>query len=143
MNSIFVKIGICVVLIVALLMVGLTVFFPQIVAYRHFLIRNQAYYSDVAQACDELLKKATDKPMELLGTNLASLPVVLLKLNPDHVIIQTDLVMIRVGSGMLCYSFVWGPGEDDPSRWRLLVTGPDRQSSRIVFTQIKRPIQAR
>ncbi|SRR6266404_7094153 len=138
MKSTLVKIAVAMVLVFSLFIVTFAISYPQILGYRLFLMRDKAYYSDVGRACDVLIKSTTGKPIELRGAGLSSIPPVLLKLNPDHVVVQTNLVMVRIGGGVICYSLVWGPGEDDSSQWHLSITGPDRHSCRTVFSQSKR-----
>jgi hypothetical protein len=100
--------------------------------YLRFGWRGQKYYARVAEACDQLLAQAEPIPREIRGDKLQSLPVVLRELNPDYVMIYTNVVFVRVGSGRI----VWASEESNRSWWDLTTSGASPESHRL-FSKMK------
>ena len=134
MKSIIIKTAICGGILFSIAAIFLASY-PQVIGYWRFMMRSQRYYTQIADACDSLVARAESSPHEISGIELRSLPAVLRDLNPDHVIIQTNLVMVRVGGGQVSYSFVWKAQETDASWWQLRVSSGDRRHSRSVFAR--------
>jgi hypothetical protein len=111
--------------------------YPQVLGYWLFSMRSQGYYARVADACDQLIAQGGAFPREIKGPALESLPPVLRKLNPDHLIIRDDLVMVRVGGGIISHFIVWRSDETDPRAWRLSLADPESRKSHIVFSRRK------
>lgn len=132
-------------LVLALLLTGLLVFYfaQQSETYITFIKRDQAYYSNVADACDvlrsRLLSGATNgwlrgddpilpklvrysRPEFVIRGNDATLPAAIRKLRPDFVDISKSHVSISIpylrGWGVL-----WAQSEADPSVMYLLAGG--------------------
>jgi hypothetical protein len=104
--------------------------------HRLFSSRNQTYHAQVAQACDELLAQAEPMPREIRRDGLRSLPPVLRDLNPDYVMIETNLVMVVITGG-LCHKIIWAPEQLNSSWWNLKTYVRDDREGRILFSKMK------
>jgi hypothetical protein len=104
--------------------------------YTRFCLRSQAYYARVADACDTLLASAEPIPRELKHENLKSLPAVLRNLNIDHVVVNTNSVMMVVGSGLMAHQILWRPTTDGSS-WILITGTPETGKSRVIYTRAR------
>ncbi len=109
--------------------------YPQIWWFWRFSARNQQYYGMVADACDQVLAKAGTTTWEIKGEALRSLPPVLREMNPHHVYVRTNLVMVRVGGGVTSYFVSWG-SEDTPI-WQLSLTAGETRTSKVLFSRRK------
>jgi hypothetical protein len=105
-------------------------------SYTRFCWRGQSYYARVGDACDQLLAAAEPFPRKLKGDNLKSLPPTLRQLNIDHMVVDTNTVMMMVGSGLMSRQILWKPTEDG-SCWELITSNPEARSSRVVYTRAK------
>jgi len=107
MKSRAVKIILLVGTLVGLVALVLTSCGPT-VGYWRFLARTQAYYDQVAGACDILLAEhLLDMPCKLAGNKLGLLPSVLVKLSPSFVTVDTNAVSLLVGGGFDSYQVLW------------------------------------
>lgn len=105
-------------------------------SYTRFCWRGQAYYARVAEACDQLLAAAEPLPRELKGDKLKSLPAALQDLNMDHVVVDTNVVMMMVGSGLMSRQILWKEAADG-SCWNLITSNPETRKSRVRYTRAR------
>jgi hypothetical protein len=87
--------------------------------YTRFCWRSQSYYARMANACELLVAQAEPVEREVHHPNLQSLPGVLRDLGPDYVRINTNYVLVRLGSGVI----VWAPDQSNRSWWYLQARG--------------------
>src|SRR5690348_11436802 len=119
----------------ALLLAFVLASYPQIVGYWRFSMRSQEYYAKVADACDELIVRSSVPHHELKGADLKSLPAILTGLNPDHVIVETNLVLLQVGGGVVSHLIIWRTSEEDGALWKMSLALPENRTSRILFSR--------
>ena len=105
-------------------------------SYTRFCWRGQKYYARVAEACDQILSAHEPMPRELRRDSLKSLPPILRELSVDHVIVNTNLVMMVVGSGLTSGHIVWRQTEYG-SRWELITSNPEAHNSRVRYTELR------
>jgi hypothetical protein len=86
--------------------------------YTRFCWRGQQYYAQVAEACDQLLAAPESMPRKLKGEELNALPPIFLELNTSRVVVDTNVVVLTMGSGLLSHLIIWKPA-DDGSSWNL------------------------
>jgi hypothetical protein len=106
-----------------------------------FCWQGQAYYAQVAEACDQLLTTAEPMPRKLSGDKLKSLPLVLQGLNVDRMVVDTNVVMMLVGSGLMSRQILWKPAADGSS-WNLIAGNPETRKSHVLYTK-ERPTSAK
>ena len=121
---------VCLTLLVVLALV--VVMSVQNWTFIRFCWRGEAYYAQVAEACDQLLGSAEPKPRKLSGDSLKSLPPVLQGLDIDRVVVNTNVVMMMVGSGLISRQIIWKLAEDGSS-WNLIAGNPETRKSRVVY----------
>lgn len=120
MKSCVLKIILLVATLVGFMVLMLTSCGPT-VGYWRFLVRSQAYYGQVAGACDTLLAEhVADMPCKMVGRKLELLPGVLVKLRPSFVTVDTNAVSLLVGGGFDSYQVVWA-SSDTNGLWVLKV----------------------
>jgi hypothetical protein len=101
--------------------------------YTRFCWRGHKYYARVADACDQLVAQAEPAEREIRHGKLQSLPDVLRELSPDYVKISSNVVLVRVESGLI----IWAPGESSRACWNLTAYGVDRRHGRKLFSKMK------
>ena len=101
--------------------------------YTRFSWRGHNYYAHVAEACDQLAAQAEPAEREIRHDQLQSLPAVLRDLRPEYVKISTNVVLVRVGSGLI----IWAPEESNRAWWNLTTYGHDRLRGRRLFSKMK------
>ena len=90
--------------------------------YREFVRHKQDFYIKLAAECDGLLPQAPvtgAAESRRLAQDTNSLPPLVKALNPDRVIVDTNVVHLRIGTGMISYGIVWHSKDEDPSLWIL------------------------
>jgi hypothetical protein len=75
-------------------------------------------------------------PRELKRKKLQSLPPVLRDLNISYVDVDTNLVMIRVGGGLMSHYIIWKPAPEGSS-WNLITGSHEARNSRVIYTVAK------
>jgi hypothetical protein len=84
-------------------------------SYGRFMKHDQAYYAQVATACDELRVKiptSFTNGQVIQGDN-ESLPTILRQLNANKIEIETNRVSIMVHDSRLGFGIVWEPSNYD------------------------------
>ena len=105
--------------------------------YTRFCWRGQQYYARVAEACDQLLAAPESMPRKLKGEELKALPPVFRELNTSYVMVDTNLVVVTMGSGLLSHLIIWKPAADGSS-WNLIKSTPEAGKSRVIYSKTKR-----
>lgn len=100
--------------------------------YTRFCWRSQQYYARVAEACDQLLAASEPMPRELKREKLESLPPVLRELDVSYVVVETNLVMVRVGR----HHIIWKLAAEG-SLWNLITGSPEARNSHVIYTKAK------
>ena len=86
-------------------------------SYLSFIQRDQAYFSKIAIACDEVRQRTplSDADGRKLSPKSERLPTVLNDIHPDYFSVTTNRVFMMVGSGRGGYGIAWefndGAGE--------------------------------
>jgi hypothetical protein len=109
-------------------------------SYTRFCWRGQRYYAGVAEACDQLLLLREPIPREIRGKKLESLPAALGGLDVSRVFVDTNLVIVTVGGGLLTHHIIWKPAEDG-AEWKLITASPESRRNRVIYTRAK-PVSA-
>lgn len=104
--------------------------------YTRFCWRSQEYYARVAEACDQLLASAEPLPRELKREKVPSWPPILRELNLDHIVVETNMVMMVVGGGLMSHQIIWEPAAVG-SFWNLTTGSPETRKSRVIYTKAK------
>ena len=86
--------------------------------------RGIAYYSNYADACDELLSRVAipESNSYRMRGNDSRLPHLLVEMNASYVEIATNRVWLVVDRAA-GYGIVWEPDDFDPKIWRLTIFG--------------------
>jgi hypothetical protein len=103
-----------VLIVIGSLIAFVLVCFPSTIEIWRFRMRGQAYYSQVGDACDDLIRKVsaagylTNAADYTLKTDkIETLPIVLRDLGPDYVTVRTNFVLIVIGHGWGSYNITW------------------------------------
>ena len=75
-------------------------------------------------------------PRKLKGDKLQTLPPLFRELNTTHVIVDTNVVVVTVGSGLLSHLIVWRPVADG-SLWHLTTCSPETRKSRVIYSKTR------
>ena len=117
-------------------LVTVVVLDPYRFRYLRFRFRTQQYYSNVAAACDQLIKQAHGEDKKLRGADMNSLPTILHDVKPEGADIRTNAVVLFNGgtwSGIILY---WVADHDDPTLWHLAIRDGE-SGAHDVFTKRK------
>jgi hypothetical protein len=78
-------------------------------SYSSFTHRDQAYFSKIAVACDEIRQRTPVSTADgrHLSPNSALLPAVLNDIHPDYFYVTTNRVFMIVGTGRGGYGIAW------------------------------------
>ncbi len=125
---------ICFVLFVVLPLVVALAWKVQDWSYTRFCWHGQEYYARIAAACDQLLAAAEPVPRDLKGERLRSLPPILRELDISRVVVDTNLVMVIIGSGLLSHQILWKPAADG-LEWNLITSSPETRKRRVIYTK--------
>ena len=98
--------------------------------YRRFMSKDNAYYFQVARACDAILQQHPIGSSGLqpysglpgsfsLSAQAASLPAPIRALHPDTIILSTNRVYVGFGVGRLAWGIIWEQDEDRTNSWTL------------------------
>ena len=108
---------------------ALAVIVPSLVEsdYLKFIHKDQAYYAQVSQACEDLIHRhplGTNEFRDISVTD-SSIPTVLRKLHPSDVSVSADGLHLRMhkGSRLGYYAVSWIRDEDITNIWRLQAGG--------------------
>jgi hypothetical protein len=104
--------------------------------YMRFCWRSQQYYARVAEACDIILAAGEPIPREIRRNKLESLPPALRELDVSRVIVETNLVMVVVGGGLLTHHIIWTPAADG-TLWNLTTSSPETRKSRLIYSKTR------
>jgi hypothetical protein len=90
--------------------------------YRTFVNRTPGFYAQFAVECDGLLARGRvteSAETHKLARDTNSLPPLIKALNPDSILIDTNLVLIRIGTGVFSFGVVWRQSDGDAHLWVL------------------------
>jgi hypothetical protein len=98
--------------------------------YNRFMAKDPAFYSQVAHACDSILKQHPigSRPLQpfhalpgafSLSAQDASLPPIIRSLHPDTVVLSSNHVYVGFGVGRLAWGIIWEQDEDRTNSWSL------------------------
>ncbi len=90
--------------------------------YRRFMSRDQAYYAELAHACDEVKAQnpAGKLPWRVIRGSEASLPQIIRGLHADDIRIYPNRVWIGIGNDADSYAVLWEPDQTQSGRWVLM-----------------------
>ncbi len=108
-------------------------------SYTRFCWRSQAYYAQVAAACDEILAAPGPVPRVLKRRDLPPLPPVLRDLDITYMVVHTNMVDMTIGSGLVARLIIWKLS-DDGSAWNLIRASPETRTSKVIYTRMVRPV---
>jgi hypothetical protein len=106
--------------------------------YKAFVHKEPEFYAQLAADCDRLLSRGPiteTSETRKLARETNSLPPLVKALNPDRILIDTNLVLLRIGSGQASFGVVWRQSDTDPHLWAL--SGYTEGSRREVYTMRK------
>ncbi len=106
-------------------------------SYTVFTRRNQAYYANIADACEKVLAQDTNMSPHIrrLKPKDPSLPPLLQDLQPTCLVAGTNGLLLLIGDGPSSYKIGWIPQTLDISLWQLKVE--TEGSSRLLFSRRK------
>ncbi len=90
--------------------------------YRHFIAHDQAYFKDLADACDSVLTNGPvlDKSeLTKLVPQNESLPKIIREFNPAKIYVTTNSVLIWIEKGLNSCGIVWRQSEEEGHTWIL------------------------
>jgi hypothetical protein len=90
--------------------------------YNSFVHKEPAFFAQLAADCDRLLPQGPiteTAETHKLARERNSLPPLVKALNPDAVLIDTNLVLLRIGSGQASFGVVWRQSDIDAHLWVL------------------------
>ena len=90
--------------------------------YRAFVDNTPRFYAQLAVECDGLLPRGRvteAAETHKLARDTNSLPPLIRALNPDSILIDTNLVLLRIGTGVFSFGIVWRQSDDDADLWVL------------------------
>ena len=106
--------------------------------YKSFLHKKPEFYAQLAADCDRLLPRGPiteTAETHKLARETNSLPALVKTLNPDAVLIDTNLVLLRIGTGLASFGVVWRQSDTDAHLW--ILSAYTEGSRREVYTMRK------
>ena len=104
--------------------------------YKAFVSNTTGFYSQLAVECDGLLTRGRvteASETHKLARDTNSLPPLIRAMNPDSILIDTNLVLLRIGTGVFSFGIVWRQSDADADLW--LLSGYTEGSRREVYSR--------
>lgn len=145
------RVIICLILMLVVIPAALALAVPGLIEspYVRFTHQNQPYYSDLARACDLLIRSQRpganwtvirvhgspgSPEIHIVPVSDVSVPKIIRRLNPSNIMVLKKSVWIIVGIRQ--YSILWAPEAGAANSWTLSASGEGNM--KVVYTETNR-----